>query len=1839
MLVLWLCAAAIHAEVVISEFMASNARTLADSDGDFSDWIELHNTSGSVVSLDGWFLTDDAEMPAMWRLPNVSLAGQGYLVVFASGKNRSVAGQDLHTNFKLSAEGGYVALVQPDSVTFSSQYNYPPQRVDVAYGLATPVTSTTLIASGAPVSALIPTNDALSTNWTLPAFVPTGWISGTNGVGYGITDPPQPPAAGRLLWLAADTGLKTDLNRNVTAWADAGGIPGNWVDTVRGTPHCTTAIFPRATRDAVRFDNNIDGLLLTGAANLRVNPISVYVVGSIVAGVQSGIFIANYRDINGWALGISDAVSQRVKWFTAPPGDAFDDGVASFPGGNLTPGTNYLITATFDPGSSQKILRVLNESTTNEHSASGTFQDQTSYAPDTQLTVGNLDIGRQFLNGDIAEMLVYGSVSATQRSAVEAYLLDKYFTAQPGAPSKLVGTDVGSSMRGVNASVYTRTPFQLAGPSTFTRVTLKMQYKDGFVAYLDGQEVTRRNAPGAAGDPLPFNASALTNRPLASARVAESIDITPWAGSLTAGAHVLAVQGLSVGTNTPDFLVSPALDGQTALTPRVPSGFLQLATPGGANNTDAYLGMAADPGFSPGRGFYDGPISVSITSATPGVEIRYTLDGTLPTTNHGVVYSAPLLVSTTTILRAGAFKTGWLPSNAATHTYFFAGDVAVQSPNGQPPLGWPTSPLPTGQVLLYGMDPRVVTNPAYGSLMSGALKSLPSFSLVMDLADLFGPFGIYANAGFDGREWERAGSVELIYSNGRTGFQIDSGIRIRGGQSRMASNPKHGFRLFFRGEYGASTLKYSLFTHSPVDQFQMFDLRMDQNDSWSFLGDCCSDSKLAIYMRDMVSRDTQLAMGQPGTHSDYCHIYINGQYWGLGATQERPEADFAASYFGGNAADYDVIKVNWGTFTLYATDGDMAAWTQLYNLILSGVSTEAAYQRLLGNNPDGSRNPAYPIYISSDNLIDFMLLMLYGGNLDSPISTFSGRPNNWYAIRPRDGSAGFCFIAHDAEFMMLDVNVNRTAATSNAGDNSVLDSSPEWMWHRLLGNTSFRVRAGDRIQKHFFNGGVFTPAAAKARFLARKSEIDLAIIAESARWGDTRRATPYTRNVEWLSLVNQLAVNPGCYFDQRPAVVLSQLTATGVFPTLAAPGFSQPGGTVPAGVALAITNPNPSGTIYFTIDGTDPRRMGGSLSPAAQAYSVPVPLNAPTWACARVLNTGQWSALAEAMFYPPQHLSGLCLTELMYHPPTVGSTNGDEFEFIELKNYGTNALDLSGLTFTAGVNFTFSNGTQLSPGRFLVLARNADAFAAKYPGAALNGIYTGKLDNAGETLTLSHPLGTTVFSITYGTRAPWPVTPDGFGFSLVPRYPGNSQAPDSGAKWRASASPGGSPGTDDPEPALPQVVINEVLTHTHPPQVDFIELFNPAPIPAPVGGWFLSDDPHVPQKYRIPDGVSLPSLGFLTFNENQLNPASEVGTSFTLDSHGEQVYLFSGDANTNLTGYSHGFAFGAAAAGVPFGRYVNSVGEEQFPAQLSITLNASNAGPRVGPVVLSEIHFHPAVEGEEFLELQNITDAAVPLFDLTYPSNSWQLKGVGYSFPTNLVLEARGLLLLVATNPAVFRARYNVPTNVPVLGPYPGVLQKAGERLLLQRPDVPDSNGLPYITVDDVGYDNKAPWPPAADGSGLSLQRLNAAAYGDDPINWTAAIPTPGRLFATADTDRDGLPDAWEIANGTNPFTPDADADPDGDGMTNWQEYLAGTSPTNPSSVFRIEPVLSESDRLVLSFGVAASRSYTLCFATNLAPPVFWQPLTNITPISNGIYSLTLSTTNVSRRFYRIATP
>ena len=258
----------------------------------------------------------------------------------------------------------------------------------------------------------------------------------------------------------------------------------------------------------------------------------------------------------------------------------------------------------------------------------------------------------------------------------------------------------------------------------------------------------------------------------------------------------------------------------------------------------------------------------------------------------------------------------------------------------------------------------------------------------------------------------------------------------------------------------------------------------------------------------------------------------------------------------------------------------------------------------------------------------------------------------------------------------------------------------------------------------------------------------------------------------------------------------------------------------------------------------------------------------------------------------------------------------------------------------------------------------------------------------------------------------------------------------------------------------------------------------------------------------------IPAGGFVVFDESDFNPTPGVEPSFMLSSHGEEVYLFSGNAAGELTGYSHGFTFGAAANGVSFGRYVNSTGESQYPAQLALTLGATNAGPRVGPVVINEIHYQPLAGDAEFVELENITASPVPLYNVEFPDLAWRVNGIGFTFPPGIQIAANGLILIVSGDPAAFRTKHGVPANVPIFGPFPGNLQDGGERLQLLRPDDPDldDNGqpiVPEIVVDEVRYDNAIPWPTEAAGSGASLERLSASAYGDDPVNWRASPGAP----------------------------------------------------------------------------------------------------------------------------------
>jgi hypothetical protein len=821
-----------------------------------------------------------------------------------------------------------------------------------------------------------------------------------------------------------------------------------------------------------------------------------------------------------------------------------------------------------------------------------------------------------------------------------------------------------------------------------------------------------------------------------------------------------------------------------------PFGF---PTPGSLN-MDLYEGFVAEPVVSPERGFYDSEILVTLHTDTEGATIYYTTDGSEPAEPggrfpRGRVYQESLRLTQTTCLRARAIKPNWRPSAIVTHTYLFVQDVVRQSPGGQSPgVGWPTGSV-NSQVLDYGMDPDVVNDPRYKDLMDDALLSIPSISLVTKLENLFDrDKGIYVHATAEGRAWERPVSVELLNPDGTAGFAIDAGLRIRGGFSRASGNPKHAFRLFFRPEYGPSRLHFALFGDEGTDEFENLDLRCSQNYSWSFQGD-----RQNTNVREVFSRDLQGEMGQPYTRSRYYHLYLDGQYWGLYQSQERAEAAYAASYFGGDKEDYDAVKSESGPYSMTATDGNLEAYRRLYDAARAGLGDSQRYYQIQGLNPDGTPNPDYERLLDVDNLIDFMIIEYYTGDRDGPGGRFTNRPNNTYGIYNREHPDGWKWFQHDNE---------HTLGVSNSETNLVTPFTtagaqwqyfnPHWLHEQLARfNPDYRLHFADHVYRYFFNGGLLTPPASIARIQRRARQIDLAIIAESARWGDAKHHPPYTRQ-DWQNEIDRLVNN---YLPGRTQVVLGQLKSVGWYPDLDPPAFSPQGGHVSRNAMLQLSAAG--GTIYYTLEGADPRLPGGPLNAAAQRYGQPLALAASAHLKARTLSGTTWSALSETVFAVGPVVESLRISELLYHPLATGNPDDPNCEFIELTNIGRQTINLNLVRFTDGINCVLGN-SELPPASYCLIVKDLAVFEGRYGhNLPVVGEYTGSLSNAGERLELVDALGEVIQSFAYDDA--WYPQTDGGGFSLVVQNPQAADANslnDPGA-WRASAHAGGSPGAAD----------------------------------------------------------------------------------------------------------------------------------------------------------------------------------------------------------------------------------------------------------------------------------------------------------------------------------------------------------------------------------------------------------------------------------------------------------
>jgi len=455
-------------------------------------------------------------------------------------------------------------------------------------------------------------------------------------------------------------------------------------------------------------------------------------------------------------------------------------------------------------------------------------------------------------------------------------------------------------------------------------------------------------------------------------------------------------------------------------------------------------------------------------------------------------------------------------------------------------------------------------------------------------------------------------------------------------------------------------------------------------------------------------------------------------------------------------------------------------------------------------------------------------------------------------------------------------------------------------------------------------------------------------------------------------------------------------------------------------------------------------------------------------------------------------------SEIMYQ----GAGN-DSLEFIELHNKSTVKVALAGLRITGAVSFIFSSSAVLLPAdSFAVLTNDSALFKTRFPNVAVAGTYSGKLSNAGESISLLGTDSTEWLQCNYDSSIPWPTMAAGGGYALV--FTGSDCR--TASSWQAGNVLGGNPGKSDTPAQDMKITINEVLPGTST-QKGWLELANSSDSAVDISGWYLSTVFPYTLPMTLPAGTQVPAKGYLVISDS-----SYLGSFFPAITGGS-IYLIQ-MKNGVITGYASSFKYPALADSQSAGITTLSDGSTSMEALSQLTPGAANAHPKVGPLVISELMYHPQDSGYEYLEITNTSSNTVVLTDASDANNTWTVGGVNVAFPKGDSIVAGAKILLINGSDAsakVFRQAYSVSASVAIYE-YSGKLSNSTETVALKMPEraIAGSSSFAKGISDVVTYVDTLPWP-SADGNGKSLVRKDFATAGSEPTNWVAETPSPGK--------------------------------------------------------------------------------------------------------------------------------
>lgn len=1114
-----------------------------------------------------------------------------------------------------------------------------------------------------------------------------------------------------------------------------------------------------------------------------------------------------------------------------------------------------------------------------------------------------------------------------------------------------------------------------------------------------------------------------------------------------------------------------------------------------------------DLDFETDRGYFYSSFNLELTTNDPTAVIRYTTNGTAPTPTSGTVYSSAIPINTTSYIRAIAFAS-YDTTKVLTHTFIFPQDV-VNQPDTK--SGFPSSG--------FAFDSSVKNHSTYGPLLDDALSDVPSLSLVMKLGD-------FNNVHQLSTPVEYATSVEIIMPNGEKGYQANGAIERAGGSS--FNSTKRNFRLSFKSIYGDSKFDFPLFGKDAAESFDQIALRpgfhgcmhLGLNHNRGGVND----------LADQVVRNLQADMAEDNVSisGSFMHLYINGIYWGVYNPSERGINSFAESYYGGDKDNIDAMKgfqdnsnPSYPTPNMQARDGNSIAWDALINMVSNlDLSINSNYQQIQN-------------YIELDQFVDYVILTNYGPHADDHRSG-----KNSFATRDRTGSDGFRFWMWDTEPSL----------------------GHYWTWHvepfgskpfnpifmPLLDNDDFKTLVADRLQCHCFEDGALTPAKAIEAYDAVYDSTKVQFIAEAARWAAIAEYNAFNDRRD--EIVNT-------YLPGRTNFLINIYKDQGVFPNIDAVSYNQFGGIVSSSFPISLSHPNGSGTIYYTTNGTDPRASGGAISSSAQVYTGSFTLSQGVYTIkARVKNGSTWSAMCPVTFYSDQNYQDLVINEIHYNPNDFvnppDTTSGKNFEFLEIKNCGSDPVNLLHMEFEKGLRLRFDQDLIIQPGGFVVLAEDEFWFQQKY-GFAPDATYRGKLDNGGENLWLVDPKGNIADSLRYNDNAPWPSTADkGYYSMALKECLTDNAVPTNWSIQSVLTTPRAENNfTNFGSHGFSGIVINEIhynpfdsiVPFSNPPDTisgrkyEFIELKNISTIAIDLSNVIFSRG----VDYEFPSGTMINPGDFIVLAEDKSSFQDRYGFApfdkydGQLDNGGETIWLSRTDGVLlDAVTYDDSFPWDSGADGGAFdyslalidGDYNNET-RLNWKTQCHNTLYTPGAenefscflGLNYDGLTITEFHYSPSQGNNyEFIELYNNSNFVLNLEEIKFSS------AITYNFPSFFL--APGQFVVLARDAVLFQNTYGITPQ----GQYSGGLSSNGETILLK--------DLFNVTIDSVAYGVASPWNDDPLQGIKSLSLIDPVLDNSLPESWCVQDVdiSPKAINTFSDSDNDSVIDCDDQCPGQN---------------------------------------------------------------------------------------------------------